>query len=725
MSYLDDFQTQINNRDFSKFLQLWEEYCTSDTVESEEFILLLLAIKASDFAKLFGQLVESALPLWQTIVDEKGAYNVLKLLFDLQTTNTPLLADVVMNTAKKQYGSHPKFNDWLRLVGLRSQENFQGCLSNLDLLAHMQKGKFVFHGGGWGTGEIVEVSPLREQLVAEFENVAGRKHITFANAFKTLNPLPDDDFRVRRFADADALEKEAKADPVALIKILLRDIGPKTAAEIKEELCELVIPEAEWTKWWQGARAKIKKNTMLETPETVKGHFYLRKKEVTHEERLQEAIKNKLDANEIIQTTYSFVRDMPAMLKKSEIRDSLKSKLISLLEEQTLTTSQIIQVLIILDVYFAHQVQGKELKSFVRDLKSIEQTVNLIDIIAVKKRALTVIKEVRNDWIPLFLSFLVSITQSSLRDYIVAELNQKESKKLLLDFLTELLKQPKQNPELFFWYFQKLVSKDKENEGLPFYSKEGQCQFFEGYLILLHALEGKPEYRDFVKKMYQLLAGKRYAVVRSIIEGSSLTFIKEFLLLASKCQIFSDHDLKILHSLAEVVHPSLASTKVKKSASHDTHIFWTTEAGYLKTQEKAVQLGTVEVVENAKEIEAARALGDLRENSEYKFALEKRSRLQTELKTLSDQLSRARLITPDDISLTEIGVGNVVMLKDQNQHSVTYTILGQWDADPDAHILSLHSKFAQAMCGRKVGESVQFRDEEFQILSIKSYLQKE
>ena len=44
------------------------------------------------------------------------------------------------------------------------------------------------------------------------------------------------------------------------------------------------------------------------------------------------------------------------------------------------------------------------------------------------------------------------------------------------------------------------------------------------------------------------------------------------------------------------------------------------------------------MVENAREIEAARALGDLRENSEFKFAQERRARLQSELKTLSSTI---------------------------------------------------------------------------------------
>ena len=54
---------------------------------------------------------------------------------------------------------------------------------------------------------------------------------------------------------------EGKDDPDVLIRVLLKDLGPKTAQEIKDELCELVIPEKDWSKWWQAARAKIKKDT--------------------------------------------------------------------------------------------------------------------------------------------------------------------------------------------------------------------------------------------------------------------------------------------------------------------------------------------------------------------------------------------------------------------------------------------------------------------------------
>ena len=720
MSYLEDFKTQINNRDFAKFMLLWEEYCTSDSVETEEFVELLQSVRASDFARMFGKYIETALPLWKTFQNESDSYLVLKHLIDLQMTNTPVLADLALEAITTKYGKQPEFNERIRLVGLRSRENFQCALSNYDLLSHMHTGNFVFHTGGWGTGEIMEVSPVREQMAVEFENVSGRKHITYVNAFKTLIPLPDDHFLARRFADADKLEKEAKHDPLAIIKIMLRDLGPKTASEIKDELCELVIPDAEWTKWWQTARTKLKKDSMVQAPASLKDVFILRKTEVSHEERMDRAFHSKTDTDEIILTSYNFVRDLPKAAKKQDVNNSLKSKLLDLLNDASLTKAQELQIIILLEDYFAHPLPEKPIKDYISKIDTIESVINAIEIVAIKKKALTLVREDFKDWLPLLSSFLHSVQQGTLRDYILKELNQGDAKATLLKLLEEIVEKPTQNPELFVWYFQKIAG---HNTDLPYGDKAGQCLFLESFLILLNAIEAKPEYKELNKKMYTIVLAKRYAIVRSIIENTNLEFIKEFLLLASKCQTFTDHDQKILRSLAEVVHPSLAAIKSRKG-SQDVNVIWTTEAGYLRTQDRAKQIGTIEILENAREIEAARALGDLRENSEYKFALEKRSRLQGELKTLSDQLSHARLITPNDISPHEVGVGNIVEMEDSKGQTIVYTILGPWEADAKDNIISFQSKLAQAMYGLKKGDTFTFRDEEYKILDVQSYLNK-
>lgn len=179
--------------------------------------------------------------------------------------------------------------------------------------------------------------------------------------------------------------------------------------------------------------------------------------------------------------------------------------------------------------------------------------------------------------------------------------------------------------------------------------------------------------------------------------------------------------MSILHNLAEVVQPTLSKKKQPQPVD-DEEVIWTTPEGFKKLQERIQELGSVEMIDNAREIEEARAHGDLRENAEYKFALERRSRLQSELKTLSEQINRARIITKQDIKPTQVGPGIVVDLVDSKGKRSSYTLLGPWDADPDNQILSFQSKFSQAMKGRKKGEEFQFQGEQYTVADTRSYL---
>lgn len=716
MSYLKEIQTQINNRDFSKFMQLWEEYCASDVVDIEEFLAILKAIKNSDFARTFGQYVETALPLLDLLPSEAENYKAFSLLIDLQTQNSPKLAELVLQRLKAKYGNLPDFNEKLRLIGLRGKDSYQGALSNFDLLVHAVPGNFVFHSSGWGTGEIMEVSTIREQLVIEFENVSGRKHITFANAFKTLIPLTNEHFLARRFSDPDLLEKQAKENPIEVVKALLRDLGPKTAAEIKDELAELVIPEEDWQKWWQNTRSKLKKDTLISSPEALRDPFILRSEEVTHEDQFYKILKSKNDPQEILIACYNFVRDYSTKLKSDEIKKVLKGHLDDILKQKDLSDAIRIQALFCLETV-TQQKEDAQIAKIIKEVSKVEDFIEDIGILAYKKQALIAIRQYRQDWTAQFLNLFLYIQQGQLRDYLLKELNQKETKPTLEAAIQDLISNPSKQPDLFIWYFQKIMEND-EKEKIPFSEKSYHCDFMESFLLLLNQIENVPSYKDLTKKMYGIFAAKRYALVRQILDGSTLEFAKEFLLLVSKCHTISDNDLRILRSLAEVAHPSLKS-EIKRNLI-DEHTIWTSEEGFLKIQERIKHLGTKEIVDNAKEIEAARALGDLRENAEYKFALERRSRLQGELKTLSEQLGKSRIITPDDINPNQISIGSIVEVANSAGDISVYKILGPWDADPEKNILSFQSKLAQSMMGLKIGDTFTFRDEELRVMKLEN-----
>jgi transcription elongation factor GreA-like protein/transcription elongation GreA/GreB family factor len=718
MSYLKDFRERIQNNDYPSFLKLWEEYCYGDQPDGEELILILQAAKESDLAKSFGLQVDRVLSLWREIKDPQQAHSALQLIFDLETSNSEELASLATEYLRNRYPDDPLFSDKMRLIGLRNRERFQGCIRNFDLLSHLKKGNFVFHTAGWGTGEILDVSLVREEVSLEFEYVVGIQHFIFEKAFKTLIPLAKEHFCARRFGDPDSLEKEAREAPCEVLRLLLHDLGPKNAAEIKEEMCDLVIPVENWNRWWQSARAKIKKDKKIESPKDLKDPFRLREEELPHEVSFYKDLESRPDTNATIQMVYTFLRDFPETLKNLEFKASLTEKLKNILGRETLAEPQRLQVLFFLEDLGESYAQD-EMIALIQRMARIDVTIRSIEVLAFQKKVLQLVRKHRKDWKETFLDLFLTSETALLRDYFLHELNTTQDRGELTTKLNSLLIHPISYPEAYVWYFQKLLDRQS---GLPFSDVPGQNRFFEGLLVLLDHLGQKPQTREMAKKIVALLTGDRYKVVRDIMQQSSVEEIKEYLLLATKCQSFGDHDIKILHSLAEVVHPALGHLRKDSGVrTADENILWATEAGYRKVQQRIQEIATKETVQNAREIEAARALGDFRENAEFKAALERRDRLQSELKLLSNQMSHARILMPSDVPADEVGVGSVIDCRDSKGGMVRFILLGPWDADPEKQILSFQSKLAQAMKGRTVGEKFEFQGEEFTIADIGSF----
>jgi transcription elongation factor GreA-like protein/transcription elongation GreA/GreB family factor len=714
MEYFKQFKTHIANNDLPSIVNLWEEYCLSDEIDPEESMAILNAVRDTPLANSFGLYVDQLFPIWELLPDNEIKHDLFRLIIDCQTSNSPAIAERVSLYLQSLFGSDPEFASKMRLVGLREKEQFQGAVSNFELLNHLHKNNFVFHKGGWGVGEIMDVSFIREEISLEFEYVAGLKDISFKNGFNTLIPLKKDHFLSRRFGSPDLLEKEFKQDPITGLKLLLKDLGPKTAAEIKDELCELVIPEEDWAKWWQNARAKLKKDTMIEPARTLSDSFSLRKSEISHHDQLKKILDTKPSVSNLIEIVYSFVRDFPAALKKIEAKSLLVLHLSEILKEE-ISIAERLQIHFILE-----DLNGGEKNSNVEELmqkvSSFEALIDSIDILAFKKRTLIDIAENRKDWQNIFLDLLLANVQNPIRDFLFSELMKKGFASLVSSKLEELLSRPHEKATAFLWYFAKIM----EHSDIPFSDQNGKDKFLETFFVLMYILEQKRDQKEMLKKMHNFLTAGRFATVRSIFQGSSIEVVREILLLSSKCHSLEEHDVKILHSLAEVSHPDLSL--IPEADLSDTDVIWTTEEGLLKVKEKLHHIGTVETVINAKEIEVARAHGDLRENSEFKFALEKRGQLQAEIKQLSEMLNRMRTITEQDIDLSAVSVGTVVTLQNKSGEKITYTLLGPWDVDPDKNILSSQSKVAQTLMGAKLGESKKLQNDVWTVKEIKSYL---
>ena len=234
-----------------------------------------------------------------------------------------------------------------------------------------------------------------------------------------------------------------------------------------------------------------------------------------------------------------------------------------------------------------------------------------IDIVAFKKQALLAIKEYTPNWVSLFLNLLFSLPKLSFETISYVSLIKKIPFINCKKKLAELLKAPAAYPDMFVWYFQKLMS--PSDTVIPFQDERRKGRFSKTFSYFTVSLKGNLNTGSCLRKCMASSPERNMSSVRELLKGTSLEFAKEFLLLISKCLTLSDHDIKILRSLVEVVHPTLAPIKTKKGRNkNDQDEIWTTEEGLCQnSRENSANIGTIEVIENAREIEAARALGDL------------------------------------------------------------------------------------------------------------------
>lgn len=110
-----------------------------------------------------------------------------------------------------------------------------------------------------------------------------------------------------------------------------------------------------------------------------------------------------------------------------------------------------------------------------------------------------------------------------------------------------------------------------------------------------------------------------------------------------------------------------------------------------------------EVVER---LSAAREMGDLSENAEYTAAREELAFIDGRLEELEELLKQAELIADDHHATQSVGLGSQVVIK-IGEKKETFTVVGEWEADPVEKKISHESPLGKALLGKAVGDEIE------------------
>jgi transcription elongation factor GreA len=136
--------------------------------------------------------------------------------------------------------------------------------------------------------------------------------------------------------------------------------------------------------------------------------------------------------------------------------------------------------------------------------------------------------------------------------------------------------------------------------------------------------------------------------------------------------------------------------------------FLITKEGYNKLKSEVDYLKNVGRPNIIQAVATARELGDLKENAEYHASREKQGMIEATIANLEDKLARAEIVDIKSLSGDVIRFGATVKLENTNNNkTVIYKIVSEYEADIDNGLISNTSPFSKALMGKKIGDDVE------------------
>ncbi|MGP1581054.1 MAG: transcription elongation factor GreA [Wolinella sp.] len=132
-----------------------------------------------------------------------------------------------------------------------------------------------------------------------------------------------------------------------------------------------------------------------------------------------------------------------------------------------------------------------------------------------------------------------------------------------------------------------------------------------------------------------------------------------------------------------------------------------TAYGYERICRELKELKEVERPQIVKEIDIARAHGDLKENAEYHAAKERQLFIEARIGELSEMLARTQVVDPASLKHDKISFGSTFKVMDiDSERTFEYTVVGASESNPDRGLISFQSPLVRQLLGKEAGDEV-------------------
>ena len=634
--------------------------------------------------------------------------------------------------------------------------------SKRQKLEQMRDGAYCVHGS-WGFGRIVSYDDASKKLVIDFEGKPGHK-MDPAFCVDKLEVLEDDNLLVRYRTDRENLEKQMKDGGEFVVSYLEKKPDfSASAIELETIFKQLFgyvaenpsVPEKElaeknkaaekaYRAWWNKAKESLFRNPRVACPKTKGEPYVLRAKEEEmkpEQEVLREYFLNRepkkkiLLAEKLYKTaTDDSVEEIKADLPKikEELTEAIK-------KARSLNDADRLHGIWVRNNLVRYLYPGEEEK--VEEIAPRSKDIILAAVERDPKDGLNnLAKNLPSSYLERFLDLLTRIFVEAWRDRIIDLLKYSEgrftkecvdfllswdvsknshfvkgaeipddgkgvtSRQLIKDCLKRWLEEQTLRGPVILWIVK--------NRNASAYKDILSPLIGEDLLsALLAAVDDEALQRETVVTTARIALADALSddkdLIRDMLESSTADTARDLAQTLLLNQGFEDLTKKSILARIIKVFPSVQSLVATKSSDSKEKRLLVSSWSLQARREELEDIVKNQLPASKAAIEAARELGDLRENSEYKMAREHDEVLSARRGQLERDIAGSEVFDFNSTPSDKVGIGSIASLVTNKGEELTCTILGAWDSDTAKNIFSYQTPLAQALLDHKVGDTVE------------------
>ncbi len=621
------------------------------------------------------------------------------------------------------YANLDQAEDFMTCSGLETGRDLSDGLRAYRDLTRLVPGRVHSHFD-WGEGIIRSLDLTAKKVVVDFPKQAG-KSMTFEGVRKYLKPLDAGSFLARRQTEPEVLRKMTGESPCELIRLALSGTKGKSLAQadLKRLLTPSLIETARWNSWWNKTREQIKLDPFIDMDNTggARAVLRIRDKPRTFEQQVEEQY---FSGNTTTALQCGLIGRLGKRPKDSEPPVELAGKIHHHLVERweaLLNSGMENQVGLLETSYMTCDLADAVPEAGIEppDHQSVLGTIEHYPVahdFESPDHAIRMLKElIGRDGHEGVLKVIRLLPDSGLKtaQFIAKTMHETGELSETSSALHKLQAEPMSNPETYHWTVKWILdgSWPELTENFPASSliPELISSLDDWHRWANDTTQDREVVRTaklLVSKIRSLLQKDKFRHIGKAVEDMQVSqitrLIRQIHINDALGVPFKEGAERLIRIVRRDLDPS------HDGASHsDPDIHQCTARSFSEKTWELRDLTSNRIPENSREIEDARAEGDLKENAGYQYAKEEQKRLVQQQASLSILLSQAIVVDPGHIDASRVSFGTRFKARNIGNGKVeTYTVLGRWETDPEHHVLSIQSPLAKQFLDSKVNDAI-------------------